>query len=431
MRGSSARRPIRATRMPMFTGALAIALLAPGSVAHFLWLTCEREQGQPVVRAFLSETPISDGPEFLKHIERSRITANGKALDWTRGEATYRVNLPQPCPGIIDGECDLGVMSRNGATFRLIYTARAQIGPASAQQAEAPDHLRMRIAAQPGRAPIVVVSFRGKPAAGAVIKAFPDEGEPVELKADAQGRLEYRPAAEGRAGLLAKRTEKASGEHNGKAYDEVRYYATLTVVPAEATAATVSSPAAPFAALPQAVNSFGGAVLGDWLYVYGGHTGKTHKYSRETVSKHFRRLNLRDRVTWEELPCGPPLQGVTLMSQGGRLYRIGGMAPQSAGPAQRPGVDRRLRAFRSGVEDMDRPTSPPDTAVDPRFRRRGRQDLCHRRLVDERGRFHQRRVPRHSPGLRPGAREPDGRSSRLPRSGAGRWPSARSMARCM
>jgi N-acetylneuraminic acid mutarotase len=221
------------------------------------------------------------------------------------------------------------VMSRNGATFRLVYTARAQLGPASAQQAEAPDHLRMRIAAQPGRAPIVVVSFRGKPAAGAVVKAFPDEGEPVELKADAQGRLEYRPAAEGRAGLLAKWTEKASGERNGKAYDEVRYYATLTVVPAEATTATVSSPASLFAALPQAVDSFGGAVLGDWLYVYGGHTGKTHKYSRETVSKHFRRLNLRDRATWEELPCGPPLQGVTLMSHGGRLYRIGGMAPHN------------------------------------------------------------------------------------------------------
>ncbi len=139
----------------------------------------------------------------------------------------------------------------------------------------------------------------------------------------------YRPAAEGRAGLLAKWTEKAPGERDGKAYEEVRYYATLTVVPAEATAATVSSPAAPFAALPQAVDSFGGAVLGDWLYVYGGHTGKTHKYSRETVSKHFRRLNLRDRVTWEELPCGPPLQGVTLMSHGGRLYRVGGMAPHN------------------------------------------------------------------------------------------------------
>ena len=371
---------------------------------HFLWLTCEREQGKPVVRAFLSETPIPDGPEFLQHIARSRITANGRALDWTRNEATYRVNLPEPCPGVVDGECDLGVMSRNGATFRLVYTARAQLGPASARQAEAADHLRMRMVAQPDRAPIVVVSFRGKPAAGAVVKAFPDEGEPVELKADAQGRLDYRPAAEGRAGLLAKWSEKASGERDGKAYDEVRYYATLTVAPAEATAASVSSPAAPFATLPQAVNSFGGAVLGDWLYVYGGHTGKTHKYSRETVSKHFRRLNLRDRVTWEELPCGPPLQGVTLMSHGGRLYRIGGMAPHNSPGQPSDLVSIADFALRSGIEDLDRLAAPPDPAVDPRFRRRGRQDLRNRRLVDEWGRFYQRRVPQHGPGLRPGTR---------------------------
>lgn len=90
-----------------------------------------------------------------------------------------------------------------------------------------------------------------------------------------------------------------------------------------------SATSVPYAKLPQAVDSFGGAVLGDWLYVYGGHTGKTHRYSRETASKHFRRLNLRDRTTWEELPGGPALQGVTLMAHGKSLYRIGGMAPHN------------------------------------------------------------------------------------------------------
>ncbi len=315
----------------MLAGTLAIVLFAPGLArAHFLWLTCEREQGKPVVRAFLSETPTPDGPEFLKHIEKSKITADGKPLGWTKGEETYRVNLPEPCPGVIDGFCDLGVMNRNGATFRLLYTARAQLGPWPVGAAEAPDHLRMRIVSRPGRVPVVVVTFRGKPAPGAVVKAFPGEGKPVELKADGEGRLEYLPAAEGRAGLLAKWSVKEAGRSDGKSYDEVRYYATLTVTPgATVEKSADASPAtpAPFATLPQAVDSFGGAVLGDWLYVYGGHTGKVHKYSRETASKHFRRLNLRDRTTWEELPGGPALQGVTLIAHGGHIYRIGGMAP--------------------------------------------------------------------------------------------------------
>jgi N-acetylneuraminic acid mutarotase len=81
--------------------------------------------------------------------------------------------------------------------------------------------------------------------------------------------------------------------------------------------------------LPEAVNSFGGAVSGDWLYVYSGHLGVTHKYHEGTTSKHFRQLNLKDRTTWEELPPGPPLQGVTLMAHNGMLYRIGGMSARN------------------------------------------------------------------------------------------------------
>src|SRR5262249_37629740 len=143
--------------------------------------------------------------------------------------------LPEPRPAVIDGFCDLGVMKRNGATFRLVYTARVQLGPWPVEAAESPDHLRMRIVARPGPPPFVAVTFRGKPAAGAVVKAFPDEGEPVELKADAQGRLEYLPAVEGRAGLLAKWSVKESGRADGNAYDEIRYYATLTAAPAVTT----------------------------------------------------------------------------------------------------------------------------------------------------------------------------------------------------
>jgi hypothetical protein len=333
MRSSTILLPFRPDFRLLILAGWALGVLSPGTArAHFLWLTCEREQGRPVVQAFLSETPVPDGPEFLKHIEQSRITANGKTLGWTRGEETYRVNLPEPRPGVIDGFCDMGVMKRSGTTFRLIYTARVQLEPSPAATAEVPDHLRLRLVAQPGQAPLVAVSFRGKPASGAVVKAFPDEGEPVELKADAQGRLAYPRAAEGRAGLLAKWSVKETGQHNGKTYDEVRYYATLSTAPAPPVTTTAApGPAAnlPFATLPQAVDSFGGAVLGDWLYVYGGHTGKVHKYSRETVSTHFRRLNLQDRTTWEELPSGPALQGVTLMAHGGHLYRVGGMAPHN------------------------------------------------------------------------------------------------------
>ena len=70
-------------------------MVSAGEVrAHFLWLTCERETAplRRSVEAFLSETPIPAGPEFLKHIEKAKITADGQTLAWSKQEDTYSVS---------------------------------------------------------------------------------------------------------------------------------------------------------------------------------------------------------------------------------------------------------------------------------------------------------------------------------------------------
>jgi N-acetylneuraminic acid mutarotase len=311
--------------------------------AHFLWLTGEITDKKPVVEAFLSETPVPDSAEFLKHIANSKITAGQSVLNWEKGEDTYRVVLPEPTPKVIDGLCDLGVMTRGGSSFRLVYTARVQFSAATKNDSLRDDRLRLRLLERPGRAAVVQATFNGKPASEAVIKAYPDKGELRELKADKDGYLEADGVAEGKTGLLAKWVVNEAGEVDGKSFKETRYYATLTVVakPSNTDAAKAGAPArddshptapvatAPFALLPEALNSFGGAVSGDWLYVYSGHTSETHKYNNGTTSAHFRRLNLKDRTTWEELPCGPALQGVTLLAHAGKLYRIGGAAAKN------------------------------------------------------------------------------------------------------
>ncbi len=334
MRRSNPRRNSPPAWRLLLASGLCLASLSPGNVwAHFLWLTCEREApgAAPVVQAFLSETPVPAGAEFLKHIERAMITADGQALSWLKQEETYNVNLPSPLPKMIDGFCDLGVMKRGEQTFRLLYTARVQFEPAAASDPEVADLLRARLEKRDGQPPVVSVTFAGRPAAGAVVKAYPETGDPVELKTDEHGRVDFTGVADGRTGLLVKWVEKTPGEKGGKPFSETRHYATLTVSP-PANRLSVATNTAPFALLPEAVNSFGGAVLGDWLYVYSGHTGATHKYHNGTTTKHFRRLNLKDRAAWEELPCGPALQGVALVPHGDKLYRTGGMSAH-----QKPG----------------------------------------------------------------------------------------------
>ncbi|HEY1190838.1 MAG TPA: kelch repeat-containing protein [Gemmata sp.] len=81
--------------------------------------------------------------------------------------------------------------------------------------------------------------------------------------------------------------------------------------------------------MPKAVASFGAVVCDGYLYVYGGHAGKTHSYDTESVLGTFHRVKLDGGTKWEELPGGPIAQGMNLVTHGGKVYRIGGMQPRN------------------------------------------------------------------------------------------------------
>ena len=86
--------------------------------------------------------------------------------------------------------------------------------------------------------------------------------------------------------------------------------------------------------LPETVTSFGAVSADGWLYVFGGHKGERHDYSKEMVSGSFHRLSLNEGRAWERLPGAAPAQGVPLVAQGGSVYRIGGMAARNAAEAK-------------------------------------------------------------------------------------------------
>ena len=76
--------------------------------------------------------------------------------------------------------------------------------------------------------------------------------------------------------------------------------------------------------LPRAITSFGATVLEESIYVYGGHYGQAHHYSREGQAGELLRLNLKEPSEWQIVATGPRLQGLALVAQGGTIYRIGG-----------------------------------------------------------------------------------------------------------
>jgi N-acetylneuraminic acid mutarotase len=90
-------------------------------------------------------------------------------------------------------------------------------------------------------------------------------------------------------------------------------------------AANAEDKQANFASLPAKVSSFGAAVEGSAVYVFGGHVGEAHAHSKENLSNSFLRLDLNRPSAWEELAPVAGLQGVPLVACQGKLYRIGGL----------------------------------------------------------------------------------------------------------
>jgi N-acetylneuraminic acid mutarotase len=136
------------------------------------------------------------------------------------------------------------------------------------------------------------------------------------------------PLAEpGLYSLRARHVDKTSGEQDGKAYTEIRHYSTLAM---PYTPAQLSTVAHSWPKLPRGTTSFGGAVSDDDLYVYGGHYGEAHHYSKEGQSGDFARLSLNSSSEWEPLPGGPKLTGLAMVPYKGKLYRVGGFTATNA-----------------------------------------------------------------------------------------------------
>lgn len=92
--------------------------------------------------------------------------------------------------------------------------------------------------------------------------------------------------------------------------------------------------------LPKAVTSFGAAVCDGSVYVYGGHMGKAHTYSTETVSGALWRMPLAKQDAWEVLPGDAAVQSPGVVAWRDKLILAGGMQPQNA-----PGEDQKLMSL--------------------------------------------------------------------------------------
>ncbi len=283
-----------------------------GKVAHLI--VSETLKPDPVVSAEIA----SSAKLFLRE-----GTGQVHTLTHTAAGDHLKIELPGKGDRIVYGQANLGISPGRQVAkpYLLLYYPKTLIGGQRGEAARVGGEQVVEIVphGETGSVQLEVLA-RGKPLADAEITVVLPGGREKRIKTNDKGIAGPLTEA-GRYAIWARFWEPGTGEHNGKAYEQVRHYGMLVF---EATAASKVLPK-----MPEATSSFGAAATEDFVYVYGGHIAKTHNYATDSVSGRFSRLH-RKTNEWETLPASTPLQGMNLAAHEGIVYRVGGMAPLNA-----------------------------------------------------------------------------------------------------
>ena len=321
-----------------FSGLFAIVLLSTQlAQAHFIWLVPEKAEGETTVQAYFGEDASPDDPSFLKYAqgmnawvvdEKNNATPVEFRLDDESLSAKLD-SLSEKGPVIVATH-DLGVMDRGDAKFRLKYYAKS--GPhASAKawsQIDTSKQLRLDTIPEVTQDGLRLhVLFDREAVSGSEVTASGPDLIHFEGKTGESGTVDLPIKKSGLYSIRAKHVEAVPGEVDGKEYPETRHYTTLTLrVQSDLSPAGLGES---LQDLEQPVTSFGGAILDNHVFLYGGHTGSAHSYSKEEQDNSLKALDLQTGK-WKTLAQGPHLQGLALVAHDDKLVRIGGFTAMNA-----------------------------------------------------------------------------------------------------
>ncbi|MEX0642819.1 MAG: PQQ-binding-like beta-propeller repeat protein [Pirellulales bacterium] len=319
---------------------LSVFAISASCSAHFLWVkTLPVPDGKPQAFLFFGENADDEAYHFPDKLADVKI--------WRRGADNKRTELKsekletddrngRTAPLESDETCALEVATQYGVyqTMLLNYCAKHVHAPSNDKLAAAGPSKELKLdivpASKAGQLQLTVL-WNGKPLAGAELMVTVGDVDIVEAKTDDKGQATLRPKGFGLIGVMTNHAEDGvAGELDGKKYVNRTYYATLTFPWKESTESapgktSAAKPQAAVPELPEPLSSFGAVVADGWLYVYGGHTGTEHDHSAANISQHFRRIRLDGGDKWEDLPMQTPLQGLPLVTHGGKVYRVGGL----------------------------------------------------------------------------------------------------------
>ncbi len=195
--------------------------------AHFLWLI---PVGTNQAKLIFSDSLKPDDPALMDKVKDVRFFGHNKAdkhidLKYTKGDDGFMIDLPKEM-AIVAGTCTYGVFQRGeGKPMLLQYNVLLHLDDGHYPCEHCmPLQIRMEKAGQ------WQVIWEGEPVADCEVHLIGPDGVQRQVKkTDKSGQVmwDWGAMPAGVYGLRVGQVSTEGGEHDGKKYDEQRFYTTL------------------------------------------------------------------------------------------------------------------------------------------------------------------------------------------------------------
>jgi uncharacterized GH25 family protein len=214
------------------TACIVLFAIATSSNAHFVFVTPDARNPEKALVVFSDELAPDRNVDIAKiaGIKLQMRDAAGKdsPLTATRDANALAVNVPGKGRRIVFGSIDYGVLQRgDDKPFMLRYHPKAILG--ATDSSKIGEKLPVEVVAilANGKVRFQVLA-KGKPLADAEVNVIMAGDKKEKLMTDKEG-LTTAIEAKGKMGVWTKASTNASGEIDGKKYEEIRDYATLVI----------------------------------------------------------------------------------------------------------------------------------------------------------------------------------------------------------
>lgn len=227
--------------------------------AHFVWVQVlpAKDNTPATVQLSFGETPAPGEAHLVNKVQQTKVyplagkDAEAKPLELAvvKQDDVASWQGPVALKDLVGLEavCDYGVLAKGDAPFWLNYYAK-HLTAGWQQQKSSPrgKHLALEIVPAKTVAGLdLLVLWQGKPLPNAKVTIQKPDNRSTELKTNEQGIAEFRESITGMLAILASHSEPTAGERDGKKYESIKHYSTLTIPVAIKIAAAEPKVSAP------------------------------------------------------------------------------------------------------------------------------------------------------------------------------------------